>query len=142
MKSAYWGYWLVLLGIFVMVIMMLIQNVTTANTQSYSLLQELAEAAMIDAIDYGYYRQYGEIKMNKEKFMEVFVSRMSETFSGATTYTIEFYEIYEAPPKVSVKVSSSSETFNLASDSTTFDLVDTIDGILEGGYKEGIAVTP
>ncbi|MFI3260894.1 MAG: DUF5411 family protein [bacterium] len=132
MKSGYWGFWLILLGIFVLVIMLLLQNVTTANTQNYSLLQEVAESSMVDAVDYGYYRQFGEIKINKEKFMEAFIRRMSESFSGSTTYQIDFYAIYETPPKVSVKVSSSTETFNVSGDSTTFDMVSTIDAIIEG----------
>lgn len=132
MKSAYWGYWLVLLGVFVVIVMLLIQNVTTANTQNYSMLQEIAEASMVDAVDYAYYRQYGEIKINKEKFMESFIRRMSETFSGSTTYEIEFYAIYESPPKVSVKVSSSSETFNIMGDTDTFDIVNKIDAVIEG----------
>lgn len=133
MKSAYWGYWLILLGVFVIIVMLLIQNVTATNTQNSSTLEEIAQAAMIDAVDYSYYRTYGEVKINKEKFMEVFIRRMAETFTGSTTYTIEFYDIYECPPKVSVKVTSSSGTFNIFGDTDTFDLVDSVDAILETG---------
>ncbi len=132
MKTAFWGYWLVILGVFIVIVMLLIQNVTTGNTQSYSMIKEITEAAMIDAVDYGYYRQYGEAKINKEKFMEVFLRRLSESGNGSTTYKVEFYELYEAPPKVSVKVSSSSSTFNIMGDADSFDIVNTIDAILEG----------
>lgn len=138
MKSAYWGYWLVLLGVFIVIVMLLIQNVTASNTQTTSLIEEISRASMIDAVDYAYYRNYGELKINKEKFMEVFLRRMSETFTGSTTYNIEFYDIYEAPPKVSVKVTSSSGTFNIFGDSEKFDIVDTVDGILESGVVPGL----
>ena len=75
MKEAYWGYWLILLGIFVIVIMMLVNSVTTTTTQDYYLIKETTEAAMIDAVDYGYYREYGELRINKEKFVENFLRR-------------------------------------------------------------------
>ena len=38
MKESYWGYWLILLGVFVIVIMLIIQNVTSSNTQDYYLV--------------------------------------------------------------------------------------------------------
>jgi len=131
MKQSYWGYWLILLGIFVIVIMMLIQNITSTNTHDYYLVKEITESSMLDAVDYGYYRQYGEVRINKEKFIEVFLRRFAESASLNSTYTISFYDIYEAPPKVSVKVSSKSNTFKIFGDSSTFDIVNKIDSILE-----------
>ena len=132
MKNALWGYWLVLLGIFVVVIMMLIQNLTTSNTQDYYLVKEITEAALIDAVDYSYYRTYGEIKINKEKFYESFLRRFSENASTATIYTVSFYGVYEAPPKVSVEIKSRSNTFNVMGDADSFDMVERIDAIIEG----------
>ena len=38
MSQSYWGYWLILLGIFVIVIMLLVSNVTNTNTQDYYLI--------------------------------------------------------------------------------------------------------
>ena len=49
-----------------------------------------------------------EVKINKEKFMEVFVRMISEKMGANDTYQVNFYEIYEAPPKVSVEVKSNS----------------------------------
>ena len=69
MKETIWGYWIILLGVFVTVIMMLISNVTTQNTQEYYLIKEVTEAAMIDSINLGYYRKYGELKIDREKFI-------------------------------------------------------------------------
>ena len=132
MKMSYWGYGLIALGILVVVVMLLIRNVTATNTQDYYLVREVTEKAMLDAVDYAYYRDYGEVKINKEKFMECFIRRMADETSLTQSYTIDFYAIYEAPPKVSVKVSSKSSTFNVAGDATDFDIVNKIDAVLEG----------
>lgn len=132
MKNALWGYWIVLLGIFVVVIMLLVQNLTTSSTQDYYLIKELTEASLVDAVDYSYYRTFGEIKINKEKFIECFLRRFSENASGTTDYTVSFYGIYEAPPKASVEIKSKSNTFNVVGDSETFDMVERIDAIIEG----------
>ncbi len=132
MKNAFWGYWLILLGIFVVVIMMLVQNLTTSSTQDYYLIKEITESALVDAVDYSYYRSYGEIKINKEKFYESFLRRFAETASLSTTYTVSFYGVYEAPPKVSVEVKSKSNTFNVVGDPESFDMVERIDAIIEG----------
>jgi len=136
MKESYWGYWLIVLGIFVIVVMMLISNVTSTNTQDYYLIKEITQASMLDAVDYAYYREYNEVKINKEKFVESFVRRFTDSVTLSTTYEVSFYEIYEAPPKVSVKVSSSSSTFNIAGDSESFDIVNKLDAILEMGALE------
>ena len=132
MKNALWGYWLVLLGVFIVIIMLLVQNLTTTNTQDYYLVKEITEAAMVDAVDYSYYRTYGEIKINKEKFIESFLRRFSENASTSTVYTVSFYGVYEAPPKASVEVKSKSNTFNVMGDSNKLDMVERIDAIVEG----------
>lgn len=132
MKQSVWGAWLILLGIFIVVIMLLVQGVTKTNTQDYFLVKEITEAAMVDAVDFSYYRKFGEIKINKEKFYESFLRRFAETASLSTTYTISFYGVYEAPPKASVEIKSKSNTFNVMGDSTQFDMVERIDAILEG----------
>ena len=131
MKNAFWAYWLIL-GIVIVVIMMLVQNLTTTSTQDYYVIKEITEASMIDAVDYSYYRKYGEIKINKEKFYESFFRRFAETTSLNTTYTVSFYGVYEAPPKASVEIKSKSNTFTVLGDATTVDRVERIDSILEG----------
>ncbi len=136
MKESYWGYWLMVLGVFIIVVLLLVQSYTSTNTQDYYLVKEITESAMVDAVDYAYYRQFGEVKINKEKFYEVFLRRFAEEASLSTVYTIEFAEIYEAPPKVGVQVSSKSAAFNISGDSTTFDIVNKIDAILETKTKD------
>ena len=132
MKNAFWAYWIILLGTVIVVIMMLVQNLTTSSTQDYFLVKEITEASMIDAVDYSYYRKYGEIKINKEKFFESFFRRFAETASLNTTYTVSFYGVYEAPPKASVEIKSKSNTFTVLGDATTIDMVERIDSVLEG----------
>ena len=132
MKNAFWAYWLILLGTVIVVIMMLVQNLTTSSTQDYFLVKEITEASMIDAVDYSYYRKYGEIKINKEKFFESFFRRFAETASLNTTHTVSFYGVYEAPPKASVEIKSKSNTFTVLGDATTIDMVERIDSVLEG----------
>ena len=130
MRESYWGYWIILLGIFVIVIMMLVSNVTTTNTQDYYLVKEVTEASMVDAVDYAYYRTTGELKINSEKFVESFLRRFADNVE-LNTYQIDFYGIYEAPPKVSVKVTTKSATYTVAGDATTFDITKKVDAILE-----------
>lgn len=131
MKESLWGYWLIVLGIFIIMVLLLVQNLTTSNTEDYYLVKEITENAIIDAVDYGYYRIYGEIKINKEKFYESFMRRFAEEASIISTYDIYFGEVYEAPPKVSVLVSSKTGSFNVTGGSDTFDIVNRIDSILE-----------
>ena len=135
MKESFWGYWLIALGVGVIVIMMLISNVSTTNTQDYYVLKEISEAAMIDAVDYGYYRESGELRINKEKFVENFLRRLSESIPTGTS-TVNFYNLYEAPPKVSVEVTSKSNTYQINSSSETFDIVNRVDALLEMNSNE------
>lgn len=131
MKESYWGYWLILLGIFVVVILMLVQSYTTTNTQDYYLIKEVTNSAMVDAVDYAYYRNHGEIRINKEKFVESFLRRFSETVNLNTTYQVDFYSIYESPPKVTVKVTSASQTFMINGEAGAFESVNKVTAILE-----------
>ena len=78
MRESYWGYWIILLGVFVIVIMMLVSNVTTTNTQDYYIIKEVTEQSMVDAVDLAYYRTSGELKINADKFVESFLRRFSE----------------------------------------------------------------
>ena len=142
MKEAYWGYWLIVLGVFVIVVLLLVQSFTSTNSQDFYLVKSIAEASMEDAIDWGYYRQFGEAKINKEKFYESFLRRFAEEASIATTYDIEFTDVYEAPPKIGVKVSSKANTFSINGDSESFDIVNKIDAILEAnGSSQAVSST-
>ena len=131
MKETLWGYWIVVLGIFVIVVMMLLQNYTTTSQQDYYLLKEVTDAALHESIDLAHFRNYGELRIVKEKFVENFIRRFSETVNINKTYEISFYDIYEAPPKVSVKIETSTGTYSVWSDTGEMGVVNRLDAILE-----------
>ena len=134
MKETYWGYLIVILGIFVITIMIIIQNTTTTDEENTYAIKEIMEASMVEAVDYGIYMKYGDIRMIREKFIESFIRRFSESVKGSKTYTIEFYEIYEDPPKASVKITTSTGEYNIDADATSFDIVTILSGVLETKY--------
>ena len=131
MKESYWGYWLIMLGVFIVVVMMFTQDATTSSTQDYYQLKEVANAAIYDSIDYAYYAQTKQVRMLKEVFVENFIRRFAETVSMTDTYQIDFYDLYESPPKVSVKVTSATNNYNIANEKTGVDIVNSIDLIVE-----------
>ena len=141
MKESYWGYWLVLLGIFIVVIMMLANDATTTNTQDYYQLKEVANSAIYDSIDYSYYSQTRQIRILKEVFVENFLRRFAETVSATDAYDVSFYDLYESPPKVSVRISTTTAGFIVGKDAsndlgtedavTSLDVVNSIDLIVE-----------
>ncbi len=131
MKEGVWGYWIVVLGLFIIVVMMLLQNYTTTNEQDYILVKEVTSASLEESIDLAHYRKYGELRIVKEKFVENFLRRFSETVNINKDYRIQFYDIYEAPPKVSVKVTTNTGTYRVFGDSTSAGVVNKLDAIIE-----------
>ena len=131
MKESYWGYWFILMGVFIVVVMMFTQDATTSTTQDYYQLKEVANSAIYDSIDYAYYSQTKQVRMLKEVFVENFIRRFSETASMTDTYQIDFFDLYESPPKVSVKVTSATGDYNIAKENTAVDIVNSIDIVVE-----------
>ncbi len=86
---------------------------------------------MMESVDYAYYRKYGDLRINSEKFMENFIRRYSEIITIKKTYKIKFYDIYESPPKVTVEISTRSSQILINNSSTTFDITNRLDAILE-----------
>lgn len=137
MKESFWTYLLVVLGLFVIVVMILVQDITGTSEEDYYLVKEVTEAAMIDSIDYGVYRQYGDIRIVKEKFIENFTRRFAESVNSSKTYTFEFYEIYEEPPKATVRVKTATREYSVTTDSSVdFDIITVLNGILETKYDK------
>lgn len=130
MQSSYWGYWLVVMGVAIVGLMISVQGITTNTTQDSYAIREITDASMLEAVDYAYYRDYNEIKINKEKFMEVFLRMTAEVMGVNDTYEVNFYAIYEAPPKVSVEVKSNSGT-NFISSNGEYDTTTRIDAIIQ-----------
>ena len=133
MKETYWGYWLVLLGVFIIGVMLLVNNISTTNTQDYYNIKEVTQASMVDAVDWSYYRLHGNIKMSEKKFVENFMRRFVENVNMANTYDVDFYGIYEVPPKVSVKISTGSRSFHIANSNNSYDVVTKLSSIIELG---------
>ena len=131
MKESLWGYWLIVLGIFILSVMLLLQNYTTTNEQDVYLIKEITDAAMGDSLDLAHYRKYGEIRIVKEKFVVNFVRRFSETININKNYKISFYDIYEAPPKVSVKVATTTGDITIEGTTDSYAVVNKLDAVLE-----------
>lgn len=136
MKESIWAYIIIIIGVFVVVVMTIVQNVSTTDEQNYYLVKEAMEGAMIDAVDYGIYRNYGEIRIIEEKFVENFIRRFAESVQANKTYTIDFYEIYESPPKATVKVTTSTGIYKISTSASDFNIITLLSGILESKITE------
>lgn len=133
MSKSIWGVFVLVMGIASIFFIMLFQNLTNTDEHNSQLLKETTEAAMWDAVDYGFYRSTGYYKINKEKFVENFLRRFAENASRSRTYDIDFYDVNELPPKVSIKVTSRVAGRGMTT-TTNFTLSDKIDAILETPY--------
>ncbi len=134
MKESFWGYFIIIAGIVGLAIALLFQDITNTNEQNYYLVKEITEASMLESVSIAYYERTGNIKINKEKFIENFIRRYAESAGFNKNYNINFYDINEEPPKVSLSVGSKSNMFSFTGDE--FDIINRIDGILETKYSE------
>lgn len=133
MKESFWGIFVVFLGVLSIFFIVLFQNLTNTDEHNSQLLKEVTEASMWDAFDYASYRTTGEIRIDREKFVENFIRRYAESASRSREYTIKFYDINEKPPKVSLSVQSGVVGVG-GNTEMTFDLQNRIDAILEVPY--------
>ena len=108
MKESMWGYLIISLGLVIVAILFLVQNLTTTNEQDYYLSREILRSSMYDAIDYGTYMKSGKLVMSKEKFVSVFTRRFAESVNPDRTYQLDFYDIYEYPPKATIRIKTST----------------------------------
>jgi hypothetical protein len=133
MKESFWGAMILTLGVISIMFIYFFQNITNTDQNNYTLLKEVTEAAMYDAIDKTNYVNTGTIKINEEKFLENFVRRFAQEAQLSNTYKITVYSISEYPPKVSLKV-SSTKSGNVGEEIVSFDIQNNIDAILETPY--------
>lgn len=141
MKESFWGIFVIFLGVTALVFIVLFQNLTNTDQHNYSLLNEVTEAAMNDAIDYSAFRQDGTLKINREKFVESFLRRYAQSASRSREYDIIFYDINETPPMVSVGVKSGVVGVG-GNQQMTFDLNHRVNAILESPLlKKGVETT-
>ena len=141
MNRSFWAVFVIMLGIASIFFIVFFQGITNTDEHNSQMLKEVTEAAMWDAVDYSHYRQTGSIKINKEKFVENFIRRFSESASLSRSYRIEFLDVNETPPKVSNRI-RSDVTGNVVAtigegideDANDFTTTNRIDSILETPY--------
>lgn len=127
-----------ILGIIGVSIILLFQQLTTTNENDYYLLKEITEAAMVDSIDISYYRETGNLKIVREKFVENFTRRFAEsTLIIGTKYTIKFFDVIEEPPKVSVRIDTGIENYRIYNTEDSYNVLNELTGIFEYVGKEG-----
>ena len=125
---------IIMLAMFTFGVINIASSYQTGNELDYYLLKETTEAAMVDAIDIGYYRLSGGLyRMDKEKFAESFVRRLAQNVSNDREYDIKFYDINET-----IKIDSSTATsFN----GDNLNISNKISSVMETNYKENVLTT-
>ncbi len=132
MKWSFASVGMIVLGIIGVMVIVLFQQITTSNENDYYLLKEITEASMIESIDIKYYRETGDLRIVKEKFVENFTRRYSEsTLFIGTKYTISFFDIIEVPPKVTIMIDTGLEQYRIYNDTSNYNVVNNLTGILE-----------
>ena len=130
MKESVWGYAVIVIGIIMIFIIFFFQNVTNIDEHNMSLLKEVTEASMNDAIDWESYKDSGKVKITEEIFIENFIRRFAENAQLSSTYKIEFYKIQEEPPLVNIRVLNTESTASIGGKSD-YKIVNEINAILE-----------
>lgn len=137
MRESVWAVFIVSIGIVSIAFVYFFQSMTNTDEHNYHLLKETTEAAMYDAFDLAAYRIDLTIRIDGEKFVENFIRRFSDSVNSAKSYQIEFYEIYEKPPKATVRIKTGTKEYQVTSDSSVdFDIVTILSGILESKNTE------
>lgn len=122
----------IVLGIIGVMVIVLFQQLTTSNESDYYLLKEITESAMIESIDLKYYRETGDLKIVKEKFVENFTRRYSQsTLFAGTKYTIKFFDIIEEPPKATIIINTGLEQYRIYDTVNDYNVYNNLTGILE-----------
>lgn len=135
MSESFWGTFIISTGVIIIGLIFFMQKVTNSSEEVYTLLKETTEAAMIDAVDYDAYYNGTDngnrvIRINREAFVESFVRRFAQNASLSNTYVVEFYDINEYPPKVSIRLKTKQGGV-VANENYEFKITNQIDAILE-----------
>ena len=130
MRESMWGIFVITVGVVLILLVYLFQGVTSTDEHNYYLLKEATEASLLDAVDMADYKITGNISINREKFVEVFVRRFAENADLSNRYVIEIYDINEEPPKVSLVV-KTKKNGSVSTEKVEFDITIRIDAILE-----------
>lgn len=151
MKYAFWGFGLLMAGIFGLMFIVMFESITVNNESEYYNLKEAMEASMIESIDLACFRNSnvsndtievkdkrdvgcnGTIKIVEQKFVENFTRRFAASVSGdVASYQLEFLDIIEAPPKATVIVRGNTQEYRILGDtSNSFKIGNDLSGIIE-----------
>ncbi len=132
---------IILLSVIALLLINVLTNYSTGSELDYYLVKETTNAAMTDAQDYDYLRTCGVPRIDKEKFVESFILRLADNVDTTRGYKVSFYDINEVPPKVSVKVDSSTvlkfkvKDQNGKEQSDAIDMTTSYDAIVESVGK-------
>ena len=144
MKYAFWGFGLIMAGLFGIVFIVMFEAITVNNESEYYVLKEAMEASMLESVDLACFRNSnpdteahgcnGGVKISEQKFVENFTRRFAASVSGdVSEYKIEFYDIIEKPPKATVVITGKTQEYFIfnTDKSNSFDLVNNLTGIIE-----------
>lgn len=132
MKWSFYNVGMIMFGLIGFAIIFLFVQLIVNSDEEYYLLKEVTEASMYDSIDLAYYRRTGDLKIIKEKFVESFIRRFSESTNlNADSYTIDFYNIVESPPKVSVEITSELGEKTIFNSKDEYSVINDLDAIFE-----------
>ena len=146
MKYSFWGFGMIMLGLFGLVFLVMFESITINNESEYYVLKEAMEASMLESVDFACYRigtdsenpddgcGDDDVKIIEQKFVENFTSRFAASISGdVSQYKIQFYDIIEKPPKATVVISGKTQEYVLSTkgNGNSFELVNDLNGILE-----------
>ena len=134
MKESFWGTAIVAIGVIAIFFILFFQSITNTDEHNYNLLKETTESAMVDAFDLATYTSTGNIRIDREKFVENFIRRFAEDASLAQKYTIEIYDVHEYPPKVSIQIKTKHTAAALNNEIIDFNIWNRLDAILEIPY--------
>lgn len=137
MHESFWGTFIMSVGVIIIALIFFMQRFTNTSESTHVLLKETTEAAMRDSFDLETYMNSDSenkiIRINREAFIESFLRRFAQNASLSNTYVVEFYDINEYPPKVSIRL-KTKEGGVVLDQNYEFDVINQIDAILETTY--------
>lgn len=131
MKNAMMALGILMMGLITIGIVNVVNNYTNGAELDYYALKTVTEAAMLDSTDTDFYRVYGVYRMDREMFAESFLRRFANAIQ-MKNYTIDMYDINEAPPKVSVTVTTrTTNSFSTDGKDGSLGITNSVDAIIE-----------
>lgn len=135
---------IIFLALIALSLLQVLNNYSTGSELDYYLVKETTDAAIDDAIDWNFYYDCGLYRIDKERFVEMFLYRFANNVDASRGYKIGFYDINEVPPKVSIKVDSlTTLSFNAKDsskrkDKTAANISTSYDAIIESSYNSDV----